>query len=301
MDKGHIETDKELQKMERRIFEIYARAQGETEKSWREYMEQGRKEIQPLLDQIAAETDEVKKKKLLGQYQHWLKDYTLRNQHYMRVVEVTAKHIEHSAEIAADYLNEKLPEIYGLNYNYVGRKFNALQAKTGISFELVDKTVVKKLILEKGTLLPYRVVDGKKAVRWNTKRINAEVLQGILQGESMDKIAKRLQKVEKMDAASSIRNARTAVTSAENSGRMDRMKEAVKKGVIFKKKWIATPGTRTRKWHAELDGTPQDLDKPFTNAKGDIMFPGDPNADPANVYGCRCTLGWEYVGVKKGR
>ena len=111
MDKGHIETDKELQKMERRIFEIYARARGETEKSWREYMEQGRKEIQPLLDQIAAEKDEVKKKKLLGQYQHWLKDYTLRNQHYMRVVEVTAKHIEHSSEIAADYLNGKLPEI----------------------------------------------------------------------------------------------------------------------------------------------------------------------------------------------
>ena len=65
MDKGHIETDKELQKMERRIFEIYARAQGETEKSWREYMDQGRKEIQPLLDQIAAENDEKKKKRLL--------------------------------------------------------------------------------------------------------------------------------------------------------------------------------------------------------------------------------------------
>ena len=264
-------------------------------------MEQGRKEIQPLLDQIVAEKDEVKKKKLLGQYQHWLKDYTLRNQHYMRVVEVTAKHIEHSAEIAADYLNGKLPEIYGLNYNYVGRKFNALQAKTGISFELVDKTVVKKLILEKGTLLPYRVVDGKKAVRWNTKRINAEVLQGILQGESMDKIANRLQKVEKMDAASSIRNARTAVTSAENSGRIDRMKEATEKGLIFKKRWIATSDSRTREWHAELDGTIQDLNKPFTNAVGDIMFPGDPNADPANVYGCRCALGWEYVGVKKGR
>ena len=104
-----------------------------------------------------------------------------------------------------------------------------------------------------------------------------------------------------MDAASSIRNARTAVTSAENSGRIDRMKEATEKGLIFKKRWIATSDSRTREWHAELDGAIQDLNKPFTNAVGDIMFPGDPNADPANVYGCRCALGWEYVGVKKGR
>lgn len=29
------------------------------------------------------------------------------------------------------------------------------------------------------------------------------------------------------------------------------------------------------------------------------MYPGDPDADPANVYNCRCTLGSEIIGFKK--
>ena len=41
-----------------------------------------------------------------------------------------------------------------------------------------------------------------------------------------------------------------------------------------------------------------DIDEPFQNDFGDIMFPGDPTADGANVYNCRCTLGYRVVGFK---
>ena len=53
---------------------------------------------------------------------------------------------------------------------------------------------------------------------------------------------------------------------------------------------MAALDKRTRHWHRELDGVIQDVDKPFENDFGKIMYPGDPTADGANIYNCRCTL-----------
>jgi len=41
------------------------------------------------------------------------------------------------------------------------------------------------------------------------------------------------------------------------------------------------------------------VDKPFQSELGPIMFPGDPSADPGNVYNCRCTLVWVYPEYHK--
>ena len=102
-----------------------------------------------------------------------------------------------------------------------------------------------------------------------------------------------------MDKSSAVRNARTAMTGAQNSGRMQGFKDAREKGVIIKRIWIATDDRRTRHWHNELDNQETDIDEPFVNAVGKIMYPGDPAADGANIYNCRCTLGSRVVGFDK--
>ena len=48
-----------------------------------------------------------------------------------------------------------------------------------------------------------------------------------------------------------------------------------------------------------LDGQLADVDKPFESELGDIMFPGDPEAHPANVYNCRCTVAAKVLGFEK--
>jgi SPP1 gp7 family putative phage head morphogenesis protein len=131
------------------------------------------------------------------------------------------------------------------------------------------------------------------------KKINAETLQGILQGESMDKIAKRLRNVQEMNKTQAIRSARTIVTGAENKGRQDSYERAEKDGIQIMREWIATNDNRTRHWHSELDGTLVGVDEHFENAYGKIMFPGDPAAHPANTYNCRCTLVAKVNGFKK--
>ena len=89
------------------------------------------------------------------------------------------------------------------------------------------------------------------------------------------------------------------VTSAENKGRMDMLEKAESEGIIAQKVWISALDTRTRDWHRDLNGVSQDRDKPFENSVGKIMYPGDPSADAANVYNCRCKIGYEILGFKK--
>ena len=78
---------------------------------------------------------------------------------------------------------------------------------------------------------------------------------------------------------------------------MDSYAAAEGMGIKLKKRWISTLDNRTRHAHALLDGQTQPNDKPFHSILGDIMFPGDPSATPANIYNCRCTLIAEVEGV----
>lgn len=299
-DYAHRKTDKQLDAMERKLRGIYSRAHAEVQKSWNKYMSESAEKIKPLQDAYDAakksgDKDAIKKAgKALASAQ---REQTLMNDNYKRMVERTAKELSQVNEMAVAYINGELPKTYATNYNFFGNQIAREVPK--YTFELVDAGTVANLIKSDKSLLPTRKLDVAKDKRWNTKKMNSEVLQGILQGESMPEIANRLQKVEHMNAESAIRNARTMVTGAENKGRMDMLKRANDDGIEAQKRWIATKDNRTREWHAELDGALAKQDEPFVNFIGEIMFPGDPNASGANVYNCRCSLGYEIIGFRK--
>ena len=297
MDKAHKQTDKQLEKIERKLTKIYQDADFELSASWNDYMKRVEKKSAKLLKAIEEATDDESRAKAEKEYQRFLRSSTLRDKHYDQMVEETAVQLYNVNETAVAYINGQLPETYAVNLNWQNQQI-ASQVK-GYSYTLVDKATVKHLATTNKSLLPFKKLNEAKDVKWNTKKINSEVLQGILQGESVPKIAKRLQKVQNMNANASIRTARTMITSAENKGRMDSYQRATEKGIIIKREWIATSDSRTRDWHAELDGQLADVDEPFENSIGFIMYPGDPSADGANVYNCRCTLGAKVIGFKK--
>ena len=101
-------------------------------------------------------------------------------------------------------------------------------------------------------------------------------------------------RMPEMNKSSAIRTARTAVTGAQNAGRMDSYVAAEKMGVKVRKEWLATIDGRTRHSHAMLDGKVVDKDKKFENG---CMFPGDPNGAPEETYNCRCTMVASVDGV----
>ena len=98
-----------------------------------------------------------------------------------------------------------------------------------------------------------------------------------------------------MNKSSAIRTARTAVTGAQNAGRMDSYVAAEKMGIKVRKEWLATIDGRTRHSHAMLDGEVVDNDEAFRNG---CMFPGDPNGAPEETYNCRCTMVASVDGVE---
>lgn len=287
-----------LEQMERELTTIYSNAHANVQKAWLEYMESASDELaelQEAYDKAKKAGDMQSQRKLGRELRAMKKEYTVQNDRYRQVVERTASEIANVNEIATAYINGQLPPVYALNYNYFASGFS----KQGISFSLIDANTVKYLATTDKSLLPQYKLNVNKDVRWNTKRLNSEVLQGILQGDSIPKIAKRLERVENMNKNASIRTARTMITSAENKGRMDMLEKAESEGIIVKKMWISAHDARTRDWHRELNGQMRGKDEPFENAVGKIMYPGDPSADAANVYNCRCKIGYEILGFKK--
>ena len=291
-DIAHRLTDEKLEEMEKRLSAIYSRAEKEIQQTADEYFSK------------FAKQDEAKRK-LLEQgkiteeeYAKWRKGKVMYGKRFTEMKEQCAKQLLNVNQTAIAYVNGELPEVYAINYNAIE---SAVDGVGGYSFTLVDADTVRNLAVTDTSLLPYKEIDPAKDIPWNMKKINAETLQGILQGESMDKISKRIMNVQDMNKTQAIRSARTIVTGAENKGRQDSYKRAEEDGIVMKREWIATNDSRTRHWHAELDGVEVDVDEPWVNEFGEIMFPGDPSADPANTYNCRCSMAAKVIGFKKVR
>lgn len=289
-DKAHELTDKKLEQMERRLSAIYSRAQKEIQETADKYFEQFRKMDEKKRKMV--ESGEISKE----EYQKWRKGKIMYGKRFTELKEQIAKQLLEVNKTAVAYINGELPEVYALNYNALSRSLDGIG---GYSFSLTDSGTVRLLSTKDKSLLPYKKIDPTKDIPWNMKKINSEVLQGILQGDSIPKISKRIRNVQEMNKVSAVRSARTIVTGAENKGRQDSYEKAEKDGILLKREWISAIDSRTRHAHVLLNGQFAEVDKPFHSELGDIMFPGDPQAAPANVYNCRCTTAAKVIGFRK--
>ncbi len=296
MDEARKKTDKILEQMEKKVDEIYKEAYSGISEKWDKFMDSH----YPKLDRAAKELEKAKKsgdraaiKEAEDLYQRTAKNIVVNNRRFTSMANETAAKISHTNEVALSYVNDQMPEVYTLNYNAFGD-----QTIKGYSFALVNEEAVKNLAKSDKTLLPKKKIDIPKDMQWNKKLINSQMMQGILQGENITKMAKRLQNVTDMNRKSAIRNARTMTTCAENKGRQDSFTKATEDGVVMTREWIAAHDGRTRDWHVELDGVEVGVDEAWVNEYGEIMYPGDDGADPANVYNCRCAMRAHVKGFK---
>lgn len=181
-------------------------------------------------------------------------------------------------------------------------KFDYFQTEDDeVTFTLIDENTVKRLQKDGTITLPMKDIDKNKDMRWNMKQLNSKLLQGIMNGDPIPKIAQSFTEVVGNNEVSTTRAARTMCTNAENGGRLDSYKNLEAQGVIQKKVWIATPDDRTREAHIEADGQEVDVDEPFELINNDgsicyMMFPADPDGDDEQVWNCRCSMRTRIVG-----
>ena len=200
-------------------------------------------------------------------------------------------------EEAASIVHDKKLNVFAENYNHQAYELES-EIGADMGFNLYNSESVSRLIKDDPKILPEWKIDQKKDYIWNQEKVNNAITQGIIQGDSVDQIANRLINSLCTQNENRMRTfARTSITGAQNAGRMEQLHDAEDSGIKVKKKWLATLDDRTRDTHRDLDGQVQEVDDPFESDLGDIMFPGDPNADPGNVYNCRCTLIYVYEGV----
>lgn len=285
-DYAHKLTDAQLSKLEQRIAKLYKEAADELTDTVKAYFEQFEKRDAAMKEKLDA--GEITEQ----QYKQWRLAQIGRGKRFEALRDKVAERYTDANATAVAYVNDATPGIYSLNRNYAAYKIEQVSDKA--DFTLWDEQTVKRLIVEQPDLMPY--YPPKRALRrgidlkYGKQQITASVTSSILQGKSIPKIANDLQsRMQDMSRASAIRTARTAITAAQNAGRMDTYRAAQDMGIKLKKQWLATLDNRTRHAHAMLDGQTVDVDKPFKVDGYELMYPGDSSAPGYLVYNCRCT------------
>lgn len=314
-DKVHEQTDKELKRLERQITKEYSQAAKEVEKKLTDYLEK-----------FAKKDAEMQKKVASGQmsaeeYGKWRVGQMAMGERWKEMQKTLTEDLVNADKIAAGMINDSLPSAYALNFNY-GTYEVEHGARINTSFTLYDHSTVENLLKKDPKIIPQARIDIPKDQRWNRQKLTSAITQGILQGEGIPKISNRLlntvgtyytvedikdsykktakqiaNEIAKRNRNAAIRNARTYTTAAENKGRIDSYDRAEQMGIKVKKKWMATLDDRTRVEHRHLDGQVRENDEPFETDGYEIMYPGDPDAEPEMIYNCRCTLVAEIEGI----
>ena len=293
-DAAHRLTDEKLEEIEKRLSDIYSRAEKELQKTIDDYFAKFAK--RDAKQKARLEAGEITEQ----EYKQWRLAQMGRGERFKALQKRVAERYTKANQTAVSYVNDATPGIYSLNRNYSAYTIEKVAGNVG--FDLWDEQTVKRLIVDNPELMPYyppeKALNRGIDLAYGKRQISASVTSSILQGKSIHGIAKDLQtRMPEMNKSSAIRTARTAVTGAQNAGRMDSYVAAEKMGIKLKKSWLATIDGRTRHEHALLDGQTVDTDKPFKVDGYELMFPGDPSGPAHLTYNCRCTLIASVEGV----
>lgn len=294
VDIAHGWTDEQIEALKKRFKSEYGKA---------------RREMRGKIKAMLAEYDEKNEewKALLAsgkvtqkEYDAWLKGQAAQKRYVQDIADILATDARHADELAMDAINDVIPYVYAENANRA-----AFDIEKGIgydthSFDLYDQSTVRRLIRDQPELLPpipEARLDKRKDKRWNKQKFSSAITQAILQGDSIPQASERLMRVLKMDEDSAVRAARTAITGAENAGRVDSFRRAKRIGIDLEQQWMATLDMRTRHSHRQLDGQHVPVGEKFKVDGVELEFPADPTAPPEYVYNCRCTLVAWFEGI----
>jgi len=275
-DIAHKNTDKIIEKLENEINIIYSQAKKELQKELENSLDWNK--ILNMKDKSERLAEARKRKRLT------------------KLISKMSFIIQNKNKIALGLVDDKLVDVFTENYNW-GAYF--LENLTGfdLDYTLYSKEAVKELLKETTPVFTKMAYLGQKDLTTIRSDLRRQLTVGILKGDTIKDIAKRIDKVTDKNNYGSVRIARTESTRIENSGRTQAFKHGEDKGLKLKKKWISTIDKRTRVSHRYLQGEIVGLDKRFSNG---LLYPGDPTGSAREVINCRCTHVVEFIGIKKG-
>lgn len=296
-DHGHELTDEILADLEKRLRKEY---------------EQAAKEVQEKLDKYMkkfATKDAIWKKSVDAgirtqeEYDQWRLQAIAGGERWEKMKARIVADQLHTNQIAREIMNKEMPGIFELNANFALYQVeHDSQIDTSLTLynrEAVDRILRDdpEMLLPPGQKVSEQIRQGK-AERWERNKVQSVMTQGILQGESIPKLASRLASaVADSDYKAAVRNARTMATNAQNAGRYDAYNRLESNGVELTLEWAATLDNRTRHEHRMMHGQRRNVGEPFEVSGVKIMYPAQTgsfmsieNAPQELIWNCRCTI-----------
>jgi SPP1 gp7 family putative phage head morphogenesis protein len=192
-------------------------------------------------------------------------------------------------------LTANLTDIYTTNYLYTGFILETM-SQTKLAYALLPTEAIKKAIQNpiSGLTLNQRLQKNRTEIILKTRE---QLTQGLIQGESIQKMSKRIKDLYENDTTKSLRIAQTETNRVRNEGKDVSYDKAKAKGVNFTRVWVSSLDSRTRDTHKKLDGTKQNKDGYFVIGRYRAKYPGGFGVAEMDI-NCRCTTRAEFKGFE---
>ena len=291
MDEAHEAVDAEIKELAKKINAEYReaakRVTEQLKRGLREYERDRRAKSAEYAERISRLTDQTAKDALAKEFQAWrdaaLAEATAREDLLAKI----NYEILDADKLAREIVAGRTGEVFSANVAWGTWQVERGLGSTCTAWTLYDQDTVARLLSENPDLYPVPDLDVQKAWRWNAQHLQSTITQAAVSGSSVEDIAKDLRRVMAMNVRDSVRVARTAMTGAENAGRVNAYQRAQSMGIELEQMWLATLDGRTRPSHRAIDGESVPVSATFSNG---CRFPGDPSGPAAEVMNCRCTL-----------
>lgn len=202
-------------------------------------------------------------------------------------------HVDSVLSVLEDRVIAPLRETISTLFIVVEKAFgrsalSSIRSKAVGDIEDWDPASSPELIEWNKKRLAAHVTDIAKSTRSSISRI---ILQGVEEGWSTERIAKRISDSFAFSYQRAETIAQTEVTAAAAAGKRYSIKANVSNYAKLTKTWSAVSDRRTRPSHNTASGQEQKFNIPYNVGGSRLMFPGDTSlgANAREIVRCRCT------------
>ena len=219
----------------------------------------------------------------------WREGYIRELMRQEHVIESIEQQIKDAGGKIEPEIKKALAEIYAVNANYTATKLTAFGGVEAAGKSLITGVTRRQAaIIFRDTQPLFSKIAFRNLVEAPAviRRLQNEMVQATLLGESQEKIIRRIRAVMGNSAANARRIAQTERTRLQSQARADQLHEAAQMGIRITKTW-STRMVNSRDSHKLLNNKTINEDEKFhTIWNHDLAYPGDPSAPAEEVINC---------------
>ena len=224
-----------------------------------------------------------------GEVDKWREGFVRELMRQEKVIDGIMEQMNAAGADAAALIRDSMVDIYNANRQEATETLSLAADQMGVSatFAQYDKRQIDVLLQDQQSpfsKLAYQNMGQNPAIR---RRLQNELAQATILGESQKEIIKRIRKVTGQTVAQARRVAQTERTRVQSQARWQAGNEAEQMGLRVYNIW-RTRMVRSRESHIALNGKAAMQGERFPGSV--LRYPGDPDGRAADVINCHCVL-----------